>query len=166
MKKVRKEKENKEHMNHKSAFKTEYDPSIEEEDVIRALAAESFEERIEEDIEESLPLQSKKLKQKLKKDKPQKPKDKKHPKARKQMDPELLVEIFSESKVSYKFRGFYNETIKNIIKQKPGAQYEASKKIWILDNTHYGSLKEELEPFLKQEGIKFSDIPRFVIECI
>ena len=83
-----------------------------------------------------------------------------------QIDPELLVEIYSETKVCYKFRGFYNETIKNIIKGKPGAKYEAIHKSWILDNNFYGSLKDELEPILRQEKIKFSDIPGFVVDLM
>ena len=85
---------------------------------------------------------------------------------RKNLPPELIVELYDENLVALKFLGFYNENMKNIIKNRRSTCYDSERKLWVVTIKDYKDILDELKEYIAKEKAKLQDIPEFVTKLM
>ena len=116
-----------------------------------------------DDIEQQEKQRKRKGKGTKKEDK--KPGEKKRRK-RKNVDPELIVELYDENLVAFKFLGFYNEDMKNSIKNRKNTCYDSERKLWVVTIKDYKDILDDVKDYLNKEHAKFQDIPKFAVDLM
>ena len=64
-------------------------------------------------------------------------------------DKKMMTEQISEDRVGITFNSFYDNEIKNLIRQRPSAVYIQEAWIWTMKNEDFDLLKPELEHYQK-----------------
>jgi hypothetical protein len=80
----------------------------------------------------------------------------------KNLPPELIVELYDIDLVAFKFLGFYNENMKNIIKNRPRTCFDNERKLWVVTLKEYREILGDLMELVREEGAEVQDIPEFV----
>ncbi|CAI2373818.1 unnamed protein product [Moneuplotes crassus] len=85
---------------------------------------------------------------------------------RKNQDPEVSIELYDENLISIKFIGFFNENLKNLIKNRKHTCFDNERKCWVTTIKAYRDVIDDMKQYIVKENAKFQEIPEFAIELM